>query len=77
MEKIPEITLYFKVGAIGMQDEVSETVTLTFDPRLTDEENMQMMQAKMALTQMKLQASTARFMIQLVEHIATLGIDES
>ena len=59
-----EFTIYFKVGVIGMADDVTETIPVVIDPRLSEEENLAKLRLKMQLSQMRLQLSLTEFMAE-------------
>lgn len=64
MDIIPEITMFFKVGIVGMADEVFETVTIKIDPNLSEEENLKALAAKGQIFQAKIQISMAELMLE-------------
>ena len=51
-----DFTIYFKVGAIGRRNEKTETLTISWDPSLSFEENQSRIALRVQVTQMRLQA---------------------
>lgn len=63
MENLPEITFYFKVGIIGMAEEVTQTIDIKYDENLSDEENERNFAMKAQAAQLRMQASLMELMM--------------
>lgn len=63
MPKFPEITMYIKVGLVGFADEVNETITLSYDDNLSEEDNMKMLSLNAQLTQAKMQLALSQMLM--------------
>ena len=66
MPKFPEITMYIKVGLVGFADEVNETITLSYDENLSEEDNMKMLSLNAQLTQAKLQLALSQMLMNIM-----------
>lgn len=53
----PELTIYIKMGAIGLTEERQETFTITWDPNISDEQNQAIMLLRAQVMQARLQAN--------------------
>ncbi|URP22224.1 hypothetical protein SEA_BIG4_191 [Microbacterium phage Big4] len=62
MTNATDFTIYFKVGAIGRRDEKTETLTISWDPSLSFEENQAKLAMRVQVTQMRLQAHLTELM---------------
>lgn len=63
MTNTPSFTLYFKVGILGMAEEVSETVTIAHNPDLSEAENIQILEMNTQIAQARLQLSMMDLMV--------------
>lgn len=61
-DAFPSITIYFKMGVVGMADEVNESFEINFDPNLSPEENAELLQMKAAIFAARLQLSYTELM---------------
>ncbi len=72
--KTPEITLFFSMGILGMDEHVTEYVTV---PLTDDDSFSQAMQMKAQLAQLKLQTGFLEIMVnQFPDFIAQKAKDE-
>lgn len=63
MTNKPSFTLYFKIGIIGMAEEVSESINISHNPALSEEENMQLLEMNTQIAQGRLQLSMMDLMV--------------
>ncbi len=65
MTTTPELKLYFKVGIEGQEEkEHTETLSITWDPALTDEQNQSQLQIRSMIAQGRLQAATLEVLME-------------
>lgn len=77
MTNKPSFTLYFKIGIIGMAEEVSETITIDNNPKMSPEENAQRMEMNMQIAQGRLQLSMMDLMVnKFPEYVAQRAEEE-
>lgn len=77
MENLPEITFYFKVGIIGMAEEVTQTIDIKYDDNLSDEENERNLALKAQVAQIRMQASLMELMMEkLPAYLEQLAKDQ-
>jgi len=73
----PSFTLFFKMGVVGLADEVHETLEFTFDPELSAEQNTKIMEAKAQIFAARLQLSYLELMtVKFPEFIQAKAEDE-